>query len=301
MTNGYQQFFKKAQEVASKDGAPFPKAKVRFSLGPTQKDQFIKSESEPPRKKSTANNREKVLVGALRKRMKQQEKKSNKKIPARLIFISALGVLASAGGLWKFDLLEKYAKRVEVSVMGYANAEETADAPKNKNAKSDTTAAAAGTAKKEDANGVASATSAQESAAKKEFSEEEINHFAKLNERKRELDSREEELNRMEQELAKQKSEMEKRLKELETTRRQISSVLEEKVQADDKKVDSLVQVYSNMKPQQAAKVFESMDEDLAIEILGRMKKKPAAEILNLVKAEKAQVLSEKYAGYKRP
>ncbi len=54
------------------------------------------------------------------------------------------------------------------------------------------------------------------------------------------------------------------------------------------------------MKPQQAAKVFESMDEDLAIEILGRMKKKPAAEILNLVKSEKAQVLSEKYAGYKR-
>ena len=54
------------------------------------------------------------------------------------------------------------------------------------------------------------------------------------------------------------------------------------------------------MKPQQAAKVFETMDEDLAVEIIGRMKRKPAAEILNLLKAEKAQVISEKYTGYKR-
>jgi flagellar motility protein MotE (MotC chaperone) len=54
------------------------------------------------------------------------------------------------------------------------------------------------------------------------------------------------------------------------------------------------------MRPNTAAKVVESLDEDLAVEILGRMKKKNAAEILNLLKPEKAQVLSEKYAGYKR-
>jgi len=54
------------------------------------------------------------------------------------------------------------------------------------------------------------------------------------------------------------------------------------------------------MKPAQAAKVFETMDEDLAVEILGKMKKKNAAEVMNLIKPEKAQVFSEKYAGYKR-
>jgi flagellar motility protein MotE (MotC chaperone) len=93
---------------------------------------------------------------------------------------------------------------------------------------------------------------------------------------------------------------LEKRLQELEQTRKVISQVLEEKVQTDDKKVETLVQMYSNMKPQQAAKVFETMDEDLAVEILGRMKKKNAAEIMKLIKAEKAQIFSEKYAGYKR-
>lgn len=60
------------------------------------------------------------------------------------------------------------------------------------------------------------------------------------------------------------------------------------------------MQLYSSMKPQQAAQVFETIDEDLAIEIISKMKKKNAAEILNLVKPEKAKLFSEKYAGYKR-
>ena len=104
----------------------------------------------------------------------------------------------------------------------------------------------------------------------------------------------------MDQELQAQKSELDKRMKELEDVRRGISSVLEDKVKVDDKKVDTLVLMYSDMKAPQAAKVFETMDEDLAVEILGRMKKKNAADIMNLLKPEKAQVLSEKFAGYKR-
>ena len=75
--------------------------------------------------------------------------------------------------------------------------------------------------------------------------------------------------------------------------------MLQDRVSSDAAKVDTLVQVYSNMKPSQAAKVFETMDEDLVIEILSKMKKKNAADILNLVKSDKAQVLAEKYAGYR--
>jgi flagellar motility protein MotE (MotC chaperone) len=132
------------------------------------------------------------------------------------------------------------------------------------------------------------------------MNDEQIDHLSKLNDRKKELDEREEELNRMEQELQAQKTELDKRMQELEGVRRGISSVLEEKVAVDSKKVDTLVLMYSDMKPPQAAKVFETMDEDLAVEILGRMKKKSAADIMNLLKPDKAQVLTEKFAGYKR-
>ena len=127
-----------------------------------------------------------------------------------------------------------------------------------------------------------------------------VDHLKKLNDRKKELDAREEELNRLESELQTQKVELDKRLKDLEDMRTKISQMLEQRVKADDQKVDTLVQMYSNMKAPQAAKVFETMDEDLAIEILGRMKKKSAADIMNLLPAEKAQTLSEMFAGYKR-
>lgn len=231
--------------------------------------------------------KKKVSIEDLRNKMRAnaQVKKKSKKFPMGIVLSSLVGLLVAGAGLQYLTDIEKIVKKIEISFFGYALAADQAPPAESK--------PVAQSEKKEE-------PPKEEKQAKIEYTDEEINHFAKLNERKRELDAREEEMSRLEAELAAQKTELEKRLTELDKTRRDISSVLEEKVKADDKKVESLVSVYSTMKPQQAAKVFESMDEDLAIEILGRMKKKPAAEILNLVKSEKAQVLSEKYAGYKR-
>ena len=133
-----------------------------------------------------------------------------------------------------------------------------------------------------------------------ELTGSELGHLTKLVERKKELDAREEELARVEAELNEQKAALQRRLTELEQMRANISSMLEDRVRADDQKIETLVQFYSNMKPPQAAKIFETIDEDLAVQILGRMKKKNAADILNLIKPEKAQMFTEKFAGYKR-
>ncbi|MGZ5278304.1 MAG: MotE family protein [Pseudobdellovibrionaceae bacterium] len=276
MKNGYDQHFKKVQKIAFNE-----------ALQPS----LPQAKAQPKRRVQSQDA--KALAQELRTRMRPQmvkQKKTQKPISWKLAGFSLIGLIVTTIGLLKADDIEKYAKSVEVSFLGTAYAEETkpATAPAAKPA--DAAATAAGGAEKK----------AEEPVAKKDYSEDEINHFSKLNERKRELDAREEELNRMEQEIQNQKGELEKRLAELENTRRNISSVLDEKVQGDDKKIDNLVQMYSTMKPQQAAKALEEMDESLAIEILGRMKKKNAAEIMNLVKSEKVKTFSEKYAGYKR-
>jgi flagellar motility protein MotE (MotC chaperone) len=130
-------------------------------------------------------------------------------------------------------------------------------------------------------------------------SDDPTDYLFKLADRKRELDKREAELDRREEEVTKLKAEIEEKLVELKSYRNNISTLLQDRVSSDAAKVETLVQVYSNMKPSQAAKVFETMDEDLVIEILSKMKKKSAADILNLVKSDKAQVLAEKYAGYR--
>lgn len=131
------------------------------------------------------------------------------------------------------------------------------------------------------------------------WSAEEVQFFSRLGERKRELDLREAELKKMEVELEEQKGQMEKKFQQLEQMRREIASLLENRVTVDKEKIEKLVEFYSNMKPENAAKIFETLDIDLAVAILGKMKKKDAANILNLVQPAKGRLLSEKYTGYR--
>ena len=197
-------------------------------------------------------------------------------------------ILLAAGGLLfleNADAVENYLKRIEIS-MGTAQAEEKKTEPK-------------GDVKSAVVAPVTNADSKIISVEGKKIDDAE--YMFKLGERKKQLDQREADLNKLAEQIEKQKLEITEKLAKLEATRVQISKALEEKIKADDGKVETLVQMYTNMKPAQTAKIFESLDEDLVIEILGRMKKKSAADILNLIKAEKAQILAERYTGYRTP
>lgn len=191
------------------------------------------------------------------------------------VIVCVVGSVATGWAFLYADQIEKFLQTVEVSWMSPALAEDAAPRA---------------------AGPVASAPEA----APKELTADEVNHLSKLTQRSRELDAREEEIARQEAELEKLKAELEVRLKELADTRGKISEILADRVKVDEEKIDTLVQVYTNMKPQQAAAVFEAMDIDLAVQILSKMKKKNAADIMNLIKPEKAQLFSEKYAGYVR-
>lgn len=132
------------------------------------------------------------------------------------------------------------------------------------------------------------------------LSPEEIALFNSLDDRKKQLDAKEAELKKLEEELHYQKVELESRLASLEQLRTQIGNQLQERVETDEERVNKLVSFYASMKPVTAAKIIENLNEDLAVEVLKKMKKKEAAEIMNMIASEKAQRLSEKFAGYKK-
>lgn len=230
------------------------------------------------------------LATALKEQLKpklQKKKSKSKKISWKLAGTSFVGFLIAGLGLHYADHIDSFIKRIEFQFIGTALAEQQPTAP-------------VADAKPAAATPDSATTNKTESAVKTSYTEEEINHLSKLNDRKRELDAREEELARLEKEVNQQRENLEKRIADLEKTRRDIASILDDRVQADEQKVETLVQVYSSMKPQQAATIIEDMDEALAVDVLGRMKKKNAAEIMNFFKPEKARVLSEKYAGYRK-
>jgi flagellar motility protein MotE (MotC chaperone) len=203
----------------------------------------------------------------------------------------ALVLILGLGGSYLLapDYFLDLADRIDIQAVGLASAESKA-AGKSSSATSEKekTAASAARANPDKGLGTGSEVPAD------------LSHFEKLKQRKEELDMREKELSELEEELQKQKVELDKRIVQLEEMRNQIAQVLKDRVEVDQEKVTKLVDLYSNMKPKQAADVIGSINEDLAVEVLAKMKKKSAAEIMNLLPQEKARVLSEKYTGYRR-
>lgn len=249
-------------------------------------DQFFKEAKKNAQTQAPAKT---ISMPKLRENM--QTKKSKKPVRKFPIVQFAIFIFCGLGlflAIENFDQIESTFNKIEIG-LGVAQAETVPPA----------SAAAQPEVAPSVPAGVVAAAPA--SATIRADVEDDSDYIYKLTERKRVLDAREEELNKKAAEIEAQKVVIEKKLSELEEYRTKISSMLQDRIKSDDGKVDTLVQVYTNMKPNQAAKIFETMDEDLVIDILSRMKKKSAAEILNLIKTEKAQAFAEKYAGYRLP
>ncbi len=288
MNSGYDHFFKKAKENS---GQVPSKRAVNLSLGRASNSNSVSSHGSAGSIEAEQSLRKAVGI-------KRKKSKRGKLNPAFLSI--SLFMMSGFGFLVLFvsepGLVEKFIDRIEFGFFSEVFANEPSPGTAQKSGKEGENISAN---KDSDAEKKASDLG-PEADLSKSVDSNDLSYFSKLNERKKELDLREKELNELEEELHKQKSEIEERIQHLERIRVQIAGVLKDKVEVDQQKVKTLVEFYSNMKPQQAAKVIGTLNEDLAIEVLGQMKKKNAAEIMNLLEPSKAQIISEKFAGYKR-
>lgn len=123
------------------------------------------------------------------------------------------------------------------------------------------------------------------------------NYSSNLAKAQKDLEEREHKLKELEKELQSKQIMIEEKLVELEKMRRNISSVLKDRFEVDKMNVEKLVSYYSNMKPQNAAKVIEALEEPLATTVLSNMKKQNAAAIMNFLPTEKAKKITELLAG----
>ncbi len=285
MSQGYDQFFKKAKENKQSGSDRDP------------------ARAKKPGQATKAGKKEETAEDYLRQALRvkaQQKPRKRQGFPLTAFLVVVLGVLGTWTGYYfpekVHELTEKY------SFGFFTDASAASETPGDKT-KSGAAGEKSAATKNGDGEKSADSTKGQskaECADTKGFTEEELSHFNKLNERKKELDLRESELTALEEELHKQKSEVEARIAKLEQIREEVATVLKDRVEVDQQRVNTLVEFYSNMKPKQAADVFSKLNEDLAVEVLGKMKKKNAADILNLLDPTKARVLSEKFTGYKR-
>lgn len=249
-------------------------------------DQFFQAAKKNSQQQSSkpSGARAKIKMSSKSKRLKAKEKKRKERVPWSGVSALALGLVIAICGLLYIDDLDELISHVEISPMTRASAQSTTS-PAVK--KEETTA-----------QSQKKMTTAEQV---KSWNEKDLEFLSKLDDRKKELDRREQNLEQMELELQKQKKMIDQKITELQRMRQEISKILKNRIDMDNEKINKLVDFYSNMKPAQAAQVFAEINEDLAVEVLGRMKKKNAAAIMNLLKPDKAQVLSEKFAGYRAP
>lgn len=292
MKAGYDDFFRKARVNAGVTTKESSQAKfaLKNDEPAAQRRSEARGESAVSRQGRSSQTVNQDRVQQLREKVKQKRQSRRRRFPWKLVMGSTFGFLLTGAGLQYHEQIDQFLGRIEIGATTTALAAEPAKAA----------TAPSGERTPGSVDPKASDKVVENGKPASEWSETEVNHLQKLVQRKEQLDAREAELGRLESELTAQREELEKKLKSMDETRTGISNMLQERSTQDAEKVETLVQVYSNMKPSNAAKVLETLDEDLAVEIIGRMKKKNAAEVLNLMKPEKAQSFSEKFAGYRK-
>lgn len=124
----------------------------------------------------------------------------------------------------------------------------------------------------------------------------EIDVLQRLQERRNTLDVREKDVERREALLKAAEGQIERKLAEMKTLQGTIEGLLRQYNDQEDKKMLSLVKIYENMKPKEAAKIFEQLDMGIMLEVVERMKEQKVAPILAEMDPGKARNLTAELA-----
>ena len=121
-----------------------------------------------------------------------------------------------------------------------------------------------------------------------------------LTERREELERRAHDMDQREALIIAGEKRIDQKMAELEGVRQQIQDLLK---QVDDKQkaqIESLVRIYENMKPKDAARIFENLDMPVLMEVVERMKEAKTAPVLAAMDPMKAKDLTTALAERRR-
>lgn len=128
------------------------------------------------------------------------------------------------------------------------------------------------------------------------FSQTELDVLQKLSERRDGLDSREKEIQRREALLKAAEDQIDRKVSEMRSLQNTIEGLLRQYNDQEDNKMRSLVKIYENMKPKEAAKIFEQLDMPIMLEVVERMKEQKVAPILAEMDPSKARAVTAELA-----
>ncbi len=126
-----------------------------------------------------------------------------------------------------------------------------------------------------------------------QMTESEIKILQQLSSRRTELDTRAQELDQRDALLNATERRVEQKISELQKLRQDVEALLGRANQQQDAQLASMVKIYENMKPTEAARIFEALDMPVLIGVVQKMKEAKAAPILAAMTADKAKLITE--------
>lgn len=129
------------------------------------------------------------------------------------------------------------------------------------------------------------------------FTQSEIRILQELAERREALDLRNQEINKRAMQLKVSEQEIEEQLKQMQAYEEKLKLLIQEYNTKEKEKILSLVKVYANMKPKEAARIFDTLDLDVTVALLKEMKPSISSSILAQMSPVKAKAVTDKIIG----
>jgi flagellar motility protein MotE (MotC chaperone) len=118
----------------------------------------------------------------------------------------------------------------------------------------------------------------------------------RLQQRREELDTRARELDMRESLIQSAEKRMDSQLTEIKDTEARIKTETQQKNEAESARLKGLITMYENMKPRDAAKIFNGLDDGVLVDVASKINPRTMAEILALMQADVAQRLTVELA-----
>lgn len=124
------------------------------------------------------------------------------------------------------------------------------------------------------------------------LTQSEIDLLQRLAERRVEIDARAQELETRTAMLAAAETRIDGKIQEFKALQATIDSLVKDYDQQQSAKLLSLVKIYENMKPKDAARIFEELEMDTLLQVVERMKERSLAPVMAKMNPQRAREIT---------
>ncbi len=128
------------------------------------------------------------------------------------------------------------------------------------------------------------------------YSQTELDLLQNLSKRRDELDQREKDLEIKAKVLEATDKRIADKMNEMKTLKNDLSGVLAQYNEKQGAQIRSLVKIYENMKPDEAAAIFNEMEMPILLEVIGKMSERKVALVLANMSPKKARDVTQELA-----